>query len=108
MRHVSAIPTRAFSERDMSKNKTAKQQNVLGALAGCVGEYKAASVLTSVFVVLEVVLEVFIPIIMSQIIDVGLAEGAGVLHLQPSAGGIQHAAVHRGFERKVHRDLRRH
>lgn len=91
MRHVSAIPTRAFSERDMSKNKTAKQQNVLGALAGCVGEYKAASVLTSVFVVLEVVLEVFIPIIMSQIIDVGLAEGAEsyTFNLQLGASNTQ-------------------
>ena len=88
---MSAIPTRAFSERDMSKNKTAKQQNVLGALAGCVGEYKAASVLTSVFVVLEVVLEVFIPIIMSQIIDVGLAEGAEsyTFNLQLGASNTQ-------------------
>ena len=88
---MSAIPTRAFSERDMSKSKTAKQQNVLGALAGCVGEYKAASVLTSVFVVLEVVLEVFIPIIMSQIIDVGLAEGAEsyTFNLQLGASNTQ-------------------
>ena len=88
---MSAIPTRAFSERDMSKNKTAKQQNVLGALAGCVGEYKAASVLTSVFVVLEVVLEVLIPIIMSQIIDVGLAEGAEsyTFNLQLGASNTQ-------------------
>ena len=88
---MSAIPTRAFPERDMSKNKTAKQQNVLGALAGCVGEYKAASVLTSVFVVLEVVLEVFIPIIMSQIIDVGLAEGAEsyTFNLQLGASNTQ-------------------
>lgn len=92
---MSAIPTRAFSERDMSKNKTAKQQNVLGALAGCVGEYKAASVLTSVFVVLEVVLEVFIPIIMSQIIDVGLAEGAEsyTFNLQLGASNTQLFAV---------------
>lgn len=88
---MSAIPTRAFSERDMSKNKTSKQQNVLGALAGCVGEYKAASVLTAVFVVLEVVLEVFIPIIMSQIIDVGLAEGAEsyTFNLQLGASNTQ-------------------
>ncbi len=63
------------SERIMSKKKKKKDMNVLGALAGCVGEYKLASVLTSVFVVFEVVLEVFIPIIMSQIIDVGLEEG---------------------------------
>ena len=65
--------------------------NVLGALAGCVGEYKAASVLTSVFVVLEVVLEVFIPIIMSQIIDVGLAEGAEsyTFNLQLGASNTQ-------------------
>lgn len=61
----------------MSKTAAKKGKGVLGLLAGCVGEYKLASVLTSVFVVFEVVLEVFIPIIMSQIIDVGLAEGLG-------------------------------
>ncbi len=43
-------------------------------LVSCVGEYKVPSVLAAVFVVIEVILEVFIPLIMSQIIDVGLDE----------------------------------
>ena len=58
----------------MSERKKPKDKGVLGTLLGCVGEYKGASVLTSVFVVFEVVLEVFIPLIMAQIIDVGLDE----------------------------------
>lgn len=58
----------------MSERKKPKDKGVLGTLIGCVGEYKGASVLTSVFVVFEVVLEVFIPLIMAQIIDVGLDE----------------------------------
>ena len=44
----------------------------MGSLIGCIGEYKVPSALTSVFVVFEVVLEVLIPLIMMQIIDVGL------------------------------------
>lgn len=59
----------------MEKKKAEKEKGVLRSLLGCVGEYKTASVLTSVFVVFEVVLEVFIPLIMAQIIDVGLEEG---------------------------------
>ena len=59
----------------MTKNKAEKEKGVIRTLLGCVGEYRMPSVLTSVFVVFEVVLEVFIPLIMSQIIDVGLAEG---------------------------------
>ena len=59
----------------MEKKKAEKEKGVLRSLLGCVGEYKIASVLTSVFVVFEVVLEVFIPLIMAQIIDVGLEEG---------------------------------
>ena len=63
----------AEARRDiMEKKKAEKEKGVLRSLLGCVGEYKTASVLTSVFVVFEVVLEVFIPLIMAQIIDVGL------------------------------------
>ena len=53
-----------------------KKRRTLGTLAECIGEFKVPSVCTSFFVVLEVVLEVFIPIIMSQVIDVGLDETA--------------------------------
>ena len=86
-----AFVPRVLSERDMTKTGTSKERGVLGLLAGCVGEYKLASVLTSVFVVFEVVLEVLIPIIMSQIIDVGLAEGLSeyTFHLQLGASDTE-------------------
>ena len=48
----------------------------LKKLAACVGEYKAASIWTSVLVALEVVFEVFIPIVMAQIVNVGMAENS--------------------------------
>ena len=41
-------------------------------LASYVKEYKKASILTPLFVVLEVVMEVIIPMLMSKIIDVGI------------------------------------
>ena len=59
----------------MSDKQAKKGKGVLGILAGCVGEFKIVSVLAAVFVVFEVVLEVFIPLIMAQIIDVGLNDG---------------------------------
>lgn len=68
------------------KTNTQKQPGALKNLAGCIGEYKKASVLTSVFVVFEVVMEVFIPIIMSQIIDVGLNQAEGPFTLMPRLG----------------------
>lgn len=58
----------------MAKTSSKKGKGALSILLSSVGEYKTASVLTSVFVVFEVVLEVFIPLIMAQIIDVGLDE----------------------------------
>lgn len=59
------------------QQKTAKQPGALRSLAGCIGEYAFPSVLTSVFVIFEVILEVFIPLIMVQIIDVGLEQETG-------------------------------
>lgn len=41
-------------------------------LKSCVGKYKLPSVLTSLFVALEVVMEVLIPFFMSNIIDKGI------------------------------------
>lgn len=38
-----------------------------------VGEYKKDSILTPIYVVLEVIMEVIIPLLMSKIVDVGLA-----------------------------------
>ncbi len=44
-------------------------------LAKYVNEYKKATILTPVFVVLEVVMEVIIPLLMARIIDVGIQNG---------------------------------
>ena len=41
-------------------------------LAGCVREYKRASVLTPIFVTMEVVMEVVIPLLMARLIDLGI------------------------------------
>lgn len=44
-------------------------------LLGSVREYKRQTVLTPVFVALEVLIEVLIPLLMANIIDVGIAQG---------------------------------
>ena len=48
---------------------------MLKKLAQYVKEYKKATILTPVFVVLEVVMEVIIPLLMARIIDVGIQNG---------------------------------
>ena len=40
-----------------------------------VGEYKKDTILTPIFVILEVVMEIIIPLLMAKIVDVGLANG---------------------------------
>lgn len=40
-----------------------------------VGEYKKDSIMTPIFVILEVLMEVIIPLLMAKIVDVGLANG---------------------------------
>ena len=42
-------------------------------LASYVKEYKKAAIATPIFVILEVVMEVVIPLLMARIIDVGIA-----------------------------------
>ncbi len=49
-----------------------KSTDTMKKLVTCVGEYKRPSILTSVFVTMEVILEVLIPLIMAQIISVGM------------------------------------
>lgn len=44
-------------------------------LYGCIGENKKPAILSMVLIALEVLFEVFIPIIMSQIVNVGMAQG---------------------------------
>lgn len=45
-------------------------------MASCIGEYKPHAIFTSVLVALEVLFEIFIPLIMAQIVNVGMAENA--------------------------------
>lgn len=47
---------------------------MIRTLARSIREYKKTSILTPVFVVLEVFVEIFIPFIMARIIDVGISE----------------------------------
>ena len=47
-------------------------------LLRCVGKYKLPAILSPIFISLEVVMEIFIPLLMSKIIDVGIKGGAGV------------------------------
>ncbi len=55
-------------DRDVPRTKGG-----LKKLVSCIGEYKATSIWTSVLVALEVVFEVFIPLVMAQIVNVGMS-----------------------------------
>jgi len=48
---------------------------MLKKLLPCLGEYKKYALLTPVMVIGEVILEIFLPLIMSKIIDVGIRNG---------------------------------
>ena len=58
------------------KNKAPRAKNGVRKLARCVGEYKVPAIFTSVLVALEVLFEILIPLIMAQIVNVGMVEGA--------------------------------
>ncbi len=60
----------------MKDKKIKKTKGTIAKLASCVGEYKGASILTSLLVAVEVLFEVFIPLIMAQIINVGMDKDA--------------------------------
>lgn len=51
---------------------------MLTRLLKCVGKYKLPAILSPIFISLEVVMEIFIPLLMSKIIDVGIKGGGGV------------------------------
>ena len=53
-----------------SKRKGGKE--MIKKLASYVKEYKKSAILTPIFVILEVVMEVIIPLLMANIIDVGI------------------------------------
>jgi ATP-binding cassette subfamily B protein len=44
-------------------------------LAGCIRQYKKESILTPVYVTLEVTMEVIIPVLMARLIDYGIDKG---------------------------------
>ncbi|MDL2217305.1 ABC transporter ATP-binding protein/permease [Christensenellaceae bacterium OttesenSCG-928-M15] len=44
-------------------------------LMGCIGEYKRDTILTPVFVAIEVILDIFIPLLMANMIDEGISGG---------------------------------
>lgn len=48
---------------------------VIKRLGQCIQEYKKAAILTPVFVILEVILEVVIPLLMAKVIDDGINKG---------------------------------
>ena len=55
-------------------------------LAKYVKEYKKAAILTPIFVILEVIMEVIIPLLMAKIIDVGIQNGD--VHYIVEVGGL--------------------
>ncbi len=59
---------------------------MLKKLASYIKEYKKATILTPIFVVLEVVMEVIIPLLMAKIIDVGIQNGD--VHYILEMGGL--------------------
>ena len=61
-----------MKEKENKMNSEKKKQKIFRTLGRCIGEYKKATLLTPIFVVMEVLLEVFIPLLMSQIVDVGM------------------------------------
>ncbi len=60
----------------MERNKAPKSKGGVKKMASCIGEYKPHAIFTSVLVALEVLFEIFIPLIMAQIVNVGMAENA--------------------------------
>ena len=48
---------------------------MIKTLAKCVREYKVASIITPVFIIFEVILEVLIPYLMADLIDNGVEKG---------------------------------
>ena len=56
---------------------TSRSDHVVRKLAKCIRENKTPSILTPIFVFFEVICEVFIPLIMSQMINAGTAAQAG-------------------------------
>lgn len=65
-----------------------ENKHTLNKLLGCVGEYKKASFLAPFFIVFEVVFEVLIPLLMAQIINVGMDTDLSTYNLILSFGNL--------------------
>lgn len=57
---------------EQATTKKIKSMDAVKSLGGCIGEFKTPSLLTALLVVFEVIMEVLIPLVMAQIIDVGM------------------------------------
>ena len=65
-----------------------ENKHTLKKLLGCVGEYKKASFLAPFFIVFEVIFEVLIPLLMAQIINVGMDTDLSTYNLILSFGNL--------------------
>ena len=65
-----------------------EKRHTLKKLLGCVGEYKKASFLAPFFIVFEVIFEVLIPLLMAQIINVGMDTKLSAYSLILSFGNL--------------------
>ncbi len=54
---------------------------MLRKLLKCVREYKKTAILSPVFITFEVIIEIFIPLLMSKIIDIGINGGGGIPYI---------------------------
>lgn len=68
--------------------KIPKTKGGVRKMAECIGEYKAPTIFTSVLVACEVLFEVFIPLIMAQIVNVGMDEEATVFPFTITLGSL--------------------
>ncbi len=59
---------------------------MLTKLLKCVGKYKWPAMLSPLFISCEVVMEIFIPLLMSKIIDVGIHGGGGIAYVAKIGG----------------------
>ena len=71
---------------------------MIKTLAGQVKEFKKDSIITPIFMILEVIMEMIIPLLMSSIIDDGVEKG-DIHHMDGC--GSRHRFVCRYYGRKV-------
>mgnify|MGYP002726711233 CR=1 FL=1 len=77
---------------------------MIKTLAKQIKEFKAASIATPLFMILEVLMEMIIPYLMASIIDKGV--NTGDIHHIYKVGGIMVVAGHRIIRRNDGRKIR--